>query len=152
VRPVGEEVNMSARAGVLAAGIAAAMAFAGLVRAAAQEPADDLTVVKRAVAEGPAPAPAPVVREPAPAKRGARPQWFKVRVVDKGSKKTRVTVNLPLSLVRAFGDTPVDWKCGGDEHPHRCSLKVADVLDALEAGQELVEVEEEDTTIKVWVE
>ena len=64
-----------------------------------------------------------------------------------------MTVNLPLALVRAFGDTPFDWRCGGDEHPaRRCSIKVADVLEALEAGQELVEVDDENSIVKIWVE
>jgi len=144
---------MKARAWMLAAGIAgAALALGGLVRAAAQETADDLTVVKRAVAQAPAPA-ATVVKPAATAPRSGKPQWFKVRVVDKGSRKGRVTVNLPLALVRAFGDTPFDWKCGGDEHPaRRCSIKVADVLEALEAGQELVEVDDENSIVKIWVE
>jgi hypothetical protein len=144
---------MKARAWMLAAAIAAtALALGGLVRAAAQETADDLTVVKRAVAQASAPA-APAVKPAAPAPRASKPTWFKVRVVDKGSKKGRVTVNLPLALVRAFGDTPFDWKCGGDEHPaRRCSIKVADVLEALEAGQELVEVDDENSIVKIWVE
>jgi hypothetical protein len=143
---------MKARAWMLAAGIAGtALALGGLVRAAAQT-ADDLTVVKRAVAQVPAPA-GPAVKPAASAPRSSKPQWFKVRVVDKGSKKGRVTVNLPLALVRAFGDTPFDWRCGGDEHPaRRCSIKVADVLEALEAGQELVEVDDENSVVKIWVE
>jgi len=138
---------------MLAAGIAAtALALGGLARAAAQEAADDLTVVKRAVAQAPAPA-APAAKAAAPAPRPGKPTWFKVRVVDKGSKKTRVTVNMPLALVRAFGDAPIDWKCGGEEHAgRRCSIKVADVLEALEAGQELVEVDDEQSIVKVWVE
>jgi hypothetical protein len=142
---------MKGRACMLAAGIAGtALALGGLVRAAAQETADDLTVVKRAVAQAPA---APAVKPAAIAPRSGKPQWFKVRVVDKGSKKGRVTVNLPLALVRAFGDMPFDWKCGGDEHPaRRCSIKVADVLEALEAGQELVEVDDENSIVKIWVE
>ena len=140
------------RAWMLAAGIAGtALALGGLVRAAAQETADDLTVVKRAVAQ--APAPAAPVKPAASAPRSGKPQWFKVRVVDKASKKGRITVNLPLALVRAFGDTPFDWRCGGDEHPaRRCSIKVADVLEALEAGQELVEVDDENSIVKIWVE
>jgi hypothetical protein len=144
---------MKAKAWMLAAGIAgAALALGGLVRAAAQETADDLTVVKRAVAQAPAPA-APAVKPSAIGPRSGKPQWFKVRVVDKGSKKGRVTVNLPLALVRAFGDTPFDWRCGGDEHPaRRCSIKVADVLETLEAGQELVEVDDENSIVKIWVE
>jgi hypothetical protein len=143
---------MKARAWMLAAGIAGtALALGGLVRAAAQT-ADDLTVVKRAVAQAPAPA-GPAVKPAASAPRSRKPQWFKVRVVDKGSKKGRVTVNLPLALVRAFGDTPFDWRCGGDEQPaRRCSIKVADVLEALEAGQELVEVDDENSIVKIWVE
>jgi hypothetical protein len=144
---------MSKRAWIPAAAIAAAaLALGGLVRAAAQEATDDLTVVKRAVAQAPAPA-APPVKAAVPAARSGKPTWFKVRVVDKASKKTKVTVNMPLALVRAIGDTPIDWKCGTDEHPgHRCSIKVADVLEALEAGQELVEVDDEESLVKIWVE
>jgi hypothetical protein len=145
---------MKARAWMLAAGIAgtAALGVGGRALAAAQEAADDLTVVKRAVAQAPAPT-TPAARPAASTPRSGRPQWFKVRVVDKGSKKGRVTVNLPLALVRAFGDRPFDWRCGGDEHPaRRCSIKVADVLEALEAGQELVEVDDENSIVKIWVE
>lgn len=131
---------------------AAALALGGLARAAAQEAADDLAVVKRAVAQAPSPA-APAVKAQAPAPRTGKPTWFKVRVVDKESRKTRVTVNMPLALVRAIGDTPFDWKCGGDEHPrHRCSIKVSEVLEALESGQELVEVDDEQSLVKIWVE
>jgi hypothetical protein len=144
---------MKARAWMLAAGtLGTALALGGLARAAAQEAADDLTVVKRAVAQT-APSTATSVKAEALAPRSGRPTWFKVRVVDKGSKKTRVTVNMPLALVRALGDRPFDWKCGGDEHPrHRCSIKVSEVLEALEAGQELVEVDDENSIVKVWVE
>jgi hypothetical protein len=147
---------MSKRAWIPAVAIAVtALALSGLARSAAQEAAappaaDDLTVVKRAVAQAPS---APAAKATTPAPRAGKPTWFKVRVVDKGSKKTRVTVNMPLALVRAIGDTPIDWKCGTEERPaHRCSIKVADVLEALEAGQELVEVDDEQSIVKVWVE
>jgi hypothetical protein len=145
---------MSKRAGILAAAIAAtALALGGLVRAAAQEGADDLAVVKRAVAQTTPPAAAPAAKAPAPGPRTGKPTWLKVRVIDKGSKKGRVTVNMPLALVRAFGDAPIDWKCGGEEHPgRRCSIKVAEVLEALEAGQDLVEVDDENSIVKIWVE
>jgi hypothetical protein len=137
---------------VLAAGIAGtALGLGGLARAAAQEAPDDLTVVKRAVAQAATPA-APVVKA-APAPRAGRPQWLKVRVLEKGTRKGRVTVNLPLALVRAFGDAPVDWRCGGDDNPtRRCSIKVSEVLEALDAGQELVEVDNDDQIVKIWVE
>jgi hypothetical protein len=145
-----KEGAMRARVWMVSA-VACALAGGGQARAVSQEAADDLTVVKRAVAPAPAP-PVPVAKAAAPAPRSSRPQWFKVRIVDKGSKKGRVTVNLPLALVRAFGDAPFDWKCG-DEHPsRRCSIRVADVLEALEAGQELVEVDDEQSIVKIWVE
>ena len=145
---------MKAKAWMLAAGIAgAALALGGWAPAATQEPADDLTVVKRAVAQAPAPAATAPAAKASPAPRAGKPQWFKVRVIDKGSKKGRVTVNLPLALVRAFDNVPVDWKCGGEDNPaRRCSIKVADVLEALEAGQELVEVDDEEHVVKIWVE
>lgn len=144
---------MKATVFVLAAGIAGvAVALGGQARAATPQSPDDLTVVKRAVAQAPAPA-APAVKAAPPAPRTGKPQWFKVRVVDKGSKKGRVSINLPLSLVRAFSDAPVDWRCGSADDPsRRCSIKVADVLEALEAGQELVEVDDENQIVKIWVE
>jgi len=146
---------MKSRVWMLVAGIAGtALALGGMARAASQETPDDLTVVKRAVAQAPAPVPAaPVMKAPAPAARAGKPQWFKVRVIDKGSKKGRVTVNLPLALVRAFDNVPLDWRCGRDDNPsRRCSIKVSEVLEALEAGQELVEVDDEDHIVKIWVE
>jgi hypothetical protein len=118
---------------------------------------DDLSVVRRAVATD-ATASTPVRpqadAQPAPraAARGHEPQWFKVRIVDKASGKKKVTVNMPLALVKALGDDlPVDWPCG--EHARvRSSLKVSEVLAALEAGQDLVQVDDEESEVRVWVE
>jgi len=118
---------------------------------------DDLSVVKRAVASDTttsAPARPQAEAQPAPrtAARGHEPQWFKVRVVDKASGKKKVTVNMPLALVKALGDDlPVDWPCG--EHARvRSSLKISEVLAALEAGQDLVEVDDDESEVRVWVE
>lgn len=132
---------------------------AALLTAADQpKPAqDDLAVVKRAVASDTTASAAarPQADEPpAPraAARGHEPQWFKVRVVDKASGKKKVTVNMPLALVRALGDDlPVDWPCG-DHARVRSSLKVSEVLAALEAGQDLVQVDDEESEVRVWVE
>lgn len=135
-------------------------AFAGGAAAEVKANAeDDLAVVKKAVAS-PAPealraravAAAPAVRS------GREPQWFKVRVVDKATGHKKVTVNLPLSLVRLLGDETIDWGChddgkdihGGGDKCH--TVRLADVLRTLEAGQELVEVDDDDSTVKVWVE
>jgi hypothetical protein len=145
---------MTARACVPAVGIlASALAIGGFARAAAQEASDDLTVVKRAVAQAPAPSPPAAAAKASPAPRTGQPRWLKVRIFDKGTKKGRVSVNLPLAVVRALGDAPLDWRCGGDDHKdRRCSIKMSEVLEALEAGQELVEVDDDDKIVKVWVE
>lgn len=147
------------------AGMALGMAAAGLAGAD-----EDLAVVKRAVAvarssqaQATPPAEAPPTTAPAPRTGGKpEPQWLRVRVFErdaKGETRKRVSVNLPLSLVRVIDDLPIDL-C---HHAHarrgetpqverRCELKVADVLAALSAGQELVEVEADDASVKVWVE
>ena len=118
---------------------------------------EDLAVVKRAVAV------ARSSQAPAPRKDGKpEPQWLRVRVLErdaKGETHKRVSVNLPLALVRVIDDVPIDLchhaharKGETGQVERRCELKVADVLAALEAGQELVEVEADDATVKVWVE
>jgi hypothetical protein len=123
---------------------------------------DDLAVVKRAVAQSaPAVPEQPAARaereEPRnPAARPARtagkePTWLKVRVTDKGTGRKKVTVNVPLALVRALDDGfPIDFGCGREHR--RCSIRIGEVLDALEAGQDLVEVDDENELVRVWVE
>jgi hypothetical protein len=118
---------------------------------------DDLSLIKRAVAQNQAasaPARPQVEVRPAPraAVRSQEPQWFKIRVVDKGTRKNKVTVNLPITLVKALGDDmPIDWPCGGDARV-RSSLKMSEVLAALEAGQDLVQVDDDESEVRVWVE
>jgi len=121
---------------------------------------DDLAIVKKAVAS-PTPVrtratqaePAAAQARPAP-HTGREPQWFKVRVVDRGTGRKKVTINLPLSLVRALGDDTIDWGCRSGEGDHeKChSVCLSEVLRSLEAGQELVEIEDDEATVKVWVE
>ena len=130
---------------------------------------DDLAIVKKAVAS-PTPArtraatsaesrvvaqAAPAAAEARPAAHtGREPQWFKVRVVDRSTGRRKVTINLPLSLVRALGDDTIDWGCRSREGDReKChSVRLSDVLRSLEAGQELVEIEDDEATVKVWVE
>ena len=154
----------------LALGAVASVVALGGVALANSE--DDLAVVKKAVGKDePAPARsnARVARaetsvhadaqvETVPRARkvgGPEPQWLKVRILEKeGHKRNRVSVNLPLSLVRAIADEddgfPIDWKCrhGG----RRCEIDLRTILRSLEAGQELVEIDSDDATVKVWVE
>jgi hypothetical protein len=126
-----------------------ALAFGQVARAAD----DDLSVVRRAVADAHPADDAPPARVVAPAHKGGEPQWLKVRIQDKREKKARVSVNLPLSLVRAFGsDWPLDGRC----HPHKAEehhcLTIGEALRTLESGQEIVQVDDEDSTVRIWVE
>ena len=128
----------------MSGGFRAAGALAVLVLAAAAGRAmdDDLSVVRHALAS-----------RPEVSTRLDRARWFKLRVLDKASGKTRVTVNLSLPLVRAVGDgwPDVRWQCQGKANG-RCSLKVAEVLQALASGQELFEVDNDQQRIRVWIE
>ena len=155
--------------GVALAG-AAGLAGAGVVGGGE----DDLAIVKKAVAS---PVPAPVTKAAKAERRdqvvavaqvmppaavpearplvrtGREPQWFKVRVVERGTGRKKVTVNLPLSLVRALEDDTIEWGCRGDGAGRQChTVRLSEVLRSLEAGQELVEVEDADSVVKVWVE
>ena len=135
---------------------------------------DDLAIVKKAVASPaprgrviriastPAPQAAPAVppvtaapaADVAPRVRAGRePQWFKVRVVERSTGRKKVTINLPLSLVRALGDDTIDWGCRSAAGGHRChTVRLSEVLRSLETGQELVEIEDDEAMVKVWVE
>lgn len=154
---------MSSRAWLAAACGVSLAAGAAVVGAATVRAADDdLAVVKRAVAapverddevkredEGRR----PVARE---RKGGRRVQWLKVRVLEKenGKEKETVSVTLPVAVLSLLGDDArVDLgKVGGDVLKDTKPVRVADILDAFEPGQPIVEVNEKDSYVKVWVE
>jgi hypothetical protein len=82
------------------------------------------------------------------------PAWLKLRIEDKGAKGARIALSLPLNLVRAVGDWPLGehYRCSGRK-TDACSIRLSRVLEALEAGQELVQIEDGDaTTIRIWLE
>ena len=126
---------------------------------------DDLAVVKRAVRHDatvrvaqakPGDEPA---AESAPSRHVANRdlKWFKVRVIEKGSNRAKVTVNLPIALVRALDDFPIDiGRHGGvrhgEFHDGERTIKLGDVLATLEGGQSLVEIDDDEATVRVWVE
>jgi hypothetical protein len=136
---------------------------ASLVLAALATPAvadraeDDLQLVKKAVLSAQAAPSRPPAEDPAPpaaarpAPRTGEPQWFRVRIVEKAGKKARVSVNLPLVLVRSLGDEwPIAERGRCREGGHCPTL--GEVLRALDSGQSLVEIEDDDATVRVWVE
>lgn len=140
----------------LAAAVTAAAG--GTVIAATTE--DDLAVVKRAVARQEAAAPAPAASVDVPRLRpGQKPEWLKVRIQEKGAKKARVTVNVPIALVRALGDDfPIDigrhrrWRDGDQPTDGEKVLRMGEVLALLDSGQSLVEIDDEESTVRIWVE
>ena len=78
--------------------------------------------------------------------------WFRVRIVEKAGKKARVSVNLPLLLVRSLGD---DWpipEYHGCRKRDRCGATLGELLRALDSGQSLVDIEDDEATVRVWVE
>jgi hypothetical protein len=108
---------------------------------------DDLAVVKKATASNGGPA---VTAEAPPRQKGDEPRWFRVRIIDKGEKKATVKVNLPLALVHALGDDVPVPGCGERENDRHLTL--GEVLRALDSGESLVEIEDEQSTVRVWVE
>lgn len=133
----------------------AALALAAPV--AADRAEDDLAAVRKAVAAAPVRTPAPAAartaaeEEPRPARpHGVEPRWFRVRIVDKSGKGSKVSVNLPLGIVRAFAD---DWPL---HLCHRCAdgrgPTIGEVLRSLDSGQSLVEIEDGGATVRVWVD
>jgi hypothetical protein len=132
---------------------ALAVAASGTVIARGAE--DDLAVVKRAVQEPGTRADekeAGERRADTRTRSGRDLRWFKVRITEKGSKNARVSVNLPIDLVRALDDFPIEigkhagWR-GGER-----TIRLGEVLATLEAGQSLVEIDDDEATVRVWVE
>jgi hypothetical protein len=110
---------------------------------------DDLAVVKKAVQADPdeARSPAPSAQSmPATTRVSPGPgQWLKVRIVEGSGKRSRITVNLPLAMVRLLGDDlPIEL---GDQ-----KVRLSEILRSLEAGEPLVEVKNRDATVRVWIE
>jgi hypothetical protein len=135
---------------------------------AADRAEDDLQLVKKAVASSPAAAARPPAEEPPAASAEAKPQprqgepaWFRVRIVEKAGKSgtagtardkgARVSVSLPLGLVRSLGDEWPIGQPGHCRHDHHCPT-LGEILRALDSGQSLVDIEDDETAVRVWVE
>ena len=108
---------------------------------------EDLAVVKKATSTANGPR---TTAEAPPRSRADEPQWLRVRIVETGEKKATVKVNLPLALVHALGDDVPVPGCGGREGGK--GLTVGEVLRALDTGESLVEIEDDQSTVRIWVE
>jgi len=131
---------------VLAAGLAA-------VPARADRTDDDLAAVRKAVGGARVADARPAVEEPAKPSRSARSldgKWLRVRITERAGKHGKVSINVPLGLARAFGE---DWRIhDGSSCGHGRGPTLGDVLRAFESGQSLVEIDDDEASVRVWVE
>lgn len=154
--------------GIMKKVLMAALVLGALASPSAADRADDdLAAVKKAVGTQVEAEAKPPAEEPAAAReeqtreeqtrverrRGERarsrrgePQWIRVRIAEKGEKHARVSLNLPLGLVRALGE---DVKI---EDGHHGQHTLGEILRVLDSGENLVDIEDEDATVRVWVE
>ncbi|MBC7361542.1 MAG: hypothetical protein H5U06_04575 [Candidatus Aminicenantes bacterium] len=101
---------------------------------------DDYQVIKRAVQENPKIEPAKEVK------------WFKVLVVDNKTGKEKVKITMPITLVEIFA------RCADNKEVRvknmGCTLNIEELLAELKKVGPLaiVEINEEDETVKVWLE
>jgi hypothetical protein len=122
---------------------------------AADRAEDDLQVVRKAVASSSRVAQArPPAEEPPaearPAPRKSEPRWLRVRITEKAGKHGRVSINLPIGIARALGE---DWPISprGECRKDHCPT-LGEILRALDSGQSLVEIEDDEATVRVWVD
>ena len=124
------------------------------VPASAARAEDDLQVVKKAVGSSSQVAQArPPAEEPKaeakPVPRKAEPRWFRVRITEKGGKHGHLAINLPIGIARAMEDWPVAPH--GECHRDRCPT-LGEILRALDSGQSLVEIDDEEASVRVWID
>ena len=75
--------------------------------------------------------------------------YFKILVTDNKTKKTKVKLTLPISLLDFVAD-----HTDGDVKFDNCSVDIKKFLKQLKKDGEtsLIEVYEDDETVKIWVE
>lgn len=137
---------------LFAAALAAGLATA--VPATADRSDDDLAAVRKAVGgtrvADARPAAAVPVAKPSRSARRLDGKWLRVRITERAGKHGKVSINVPLGLARAFGE---DWRmhdCSSCGHGRGPTL--GDVLRAFESGQSLVEIGDDEASIRVWVD
>lgn len=141
---------------LIAAGLLAAVAALPVSAAGADRALEDLAAVKRAVASAAEEARPPAEEIVAAEKPPARPrrssgeaQWLRLKVVEKGDKHARVSLRLPLALVRAAGE---DWKLPSCDGCRRSGLTFGEVLRTLRSGESLLEVDDDEAVVRIWIE
>ncbi|MHB8054662.1 MAG: hypothetical protein ACYDH3_05400 [Candidatus Aminicenantales bacterium] len=125
--------------------IAAILGLAAFAAPAVASPDDNWQVVKNAVRE-----------EARPAAVRGEAKWFKVVITNGHSKEDNLKITLPLSLVEGLAQLAAasekhhGFHCNGRE----LDIDVLEILDQLKkAGPlALVEINDGDESIKIWIE
>lgn len=101
---------------------------------------DDLQVIKKAVKENPAD------------EAGHGAKWFKILITDKKTGKDKVKVTMPIVIVELF------LHCVEDKHlrirERGCEIDLAAAFRELKTmgPMAIVEVDQEEQTMKIWLE
>jgi len=101
---------------------------------------DDIQAIKKAVKKNPA------------YKEGEEVKWFKVLVTDNKTKKDKVRITLPISLIETF------LKCSNEKsmkiNRDECDVDLKELFAELKklGPMVLIEVYEDEETVKVWLE
>ena len=104
------------------------------------EQEDNLQAIKKAVKKNPK------------YEKGKEVKWFKVLVTDNRTKKDKVKITLPISLLEVILKSSKDknWNFHGDD----CDIDLKELFTELKklGPMVFIEVQEEDETIKIWLE
>ncbi|MFP4081810.1 MAG: hypothetical protein ACLFVG_03520 [Candidatus Aminicenantes bacterium] len=104
------------------------------------ESEDDIQAIKKAVKKNPA------------YQEGKEVKWFKVLVTDNKRKKDKVRITVPISVVEFF------IKCADEEHlrinREECGIDLKELFQELKklGPMALIEVYEDEETVKIWLE
>lgn len=84
----------------------------------------------------------------APLKGASEARWFRVRVTDKASGRTKVNVNIPIGLVN------VGIKMGARFAPELDQSQYGHLLEAIRGGRQgkVIDIEEEGEHVEIFVE
>ena len=101
---------------------------------------DDLQAIKKAVKKNPE------------YEAGKEVKWFKILITDNRTKKDKVKITLPISLIEYF------IKCAHDKHlkvnRDECEIDLKELFKELKklGPSVFIEVVEDNETVKVWFE
>ena len=84
-------------------------------------------------------------------KKSSDCQWFKIEITNNKTGKTSVKVKLPLNLLESLSEHVSDNINLGKK---ASGLKFKEIIEILKTykGESIIEVEDEDETVKIWIE